>query len=407
MGCATEGPRRILRFGTETRNIGQGDLVIGNPATNPLYALNSCFNQYTMAGFAQYRLVDQFNVVVASTNKSAFCLLDNYKHDPSAGPAKYQSCSNQGISAGWADRYGDSFFCQNIDITEVLAGAYTLEMETNPDRRMMESDYSNNVTQLTVVIPPIDDAQMISHTVPAQMADGYEVLFDVTMRNSGNTIWMKDEVFLHLTATCPIQVVCLQSCDPGTQRMTLPDGVVIMPGESYAFRLGAEPSGLGPCTFTFQMERDDLGPTSLTEFGPAYDVPTTVVSPINDARFIEHTIPSTMTPGQALWVGITMRNDGTTAWIGGISDHALAVTDDQDCLMFDMVPRLYPNFQEQILPGEQKIFIGYLTAPSQPGSCTVRLRMVEEWVEFFGDEVAATVQVADPPNVAKAWTLYQ
>src|SRR5436190_18110294 len=33
-GCALPGPRRYLIFNTETRNIGNADIVLGNPANN-------------------------------------------------------------------------------------------------------------------------------------------------------------------------------------------------------------------------------------------------------------------------------------------------------------------------------------------------------------------------------------
>ena len=42
------------------------------------------------------------------------------------------TCSDQGIQAGWADVYGAHLDCQWIDVTDVPAGIYTLEIEVNP-----------------------------------------------------------------------------------------------------------------------------------------------------------------------------------------------------------------------------------------------------------------------------------
>ena len=52
-GCIVAGTRRILRFDTETRNVGAGDLVLGNPQDpeNPYaqyYVYRECQGSYKM-----------------------------------------------------------------------------------------------------------------------------------------------------------------------------------------------------------------------------------------------------------------------------------------------------------------------------------------------------------------------
>jgi hypothetical protein len=41
-----------------------------------------------------------------------------------------------------------------VDITDVAAGEYILEVTMNPDHVLLEGDYTNNVTTLPVTIPP-------------------------------------------------------------------------------------------------------------------------------------------------------------------------------------------------------------------------------------------------------------
>src|SRR5438876_8522576 len=57
-GCVPAGPRRLLAFDTQTRNIGTADLIMGNPVTNSLFVFDPCHNHYHFIGFAEYRLLD-------------------------------------------------------------------------------------------------------------------------------------------------------------------------------------------------------------------------------------------------------------------------------------------------------------------------------------------------------------
>ncbi len=68
---------------------------------------------------------------------------------PSAG----YDCQVQGLSPGWADVYSNNLDCQYVDITGVAPGTYQLRIELNPERRMIESNYDNNVATFPVVVP--------------------------------------------------------------------------------------------------------------------------------------------------------------------------------------------------------------------------------------------------------------
>lgn len=152
-GCAVPGTRRLLRFETESRNIGTADLVFGDPAQNPArFVWDPCHNHYHFGQFTIYRLLNQSGGIVVEGRKIGFCLEDTIKWDASAGPQRY-NCTFQGIQRGWADRYTYNVPCQFLDITGVPAGTYILDITVDPLNFIPELNEGNNNTQVTIQIP--------------------------------------------------------------------------------------------------------------------------------------------------------------------------------------------------------------------------------------------------------------
>ena len=175
-GCSGAGTRRLLRFSTHTRNVGTADLVLGNPADNPLFEFDPCHGHYHFTGFAEYRLLNACGQVAVSA-KRAFCLLDSGRFDITANPSPIYDCNNQGLQVGWFDVYTSSTPCQWIDITGLPPGTYTLQMDINPEQLLVESDYSNNATNITVVFPLLDNDS-------DGMGDDWETLYGVSDSNA-------------------------------------------------------------------------------------------------------------------------------------------------------------------------------------------------------------------------------
>jgi hypothetical protein len=152
-GTITAGTHKLLRFNTQTRNIGAVDLVLGNPASSSMFEWGSCHGHYHFRSFAQYRLLDSTGAVVRNGKKVGFCLMDITRVNTSANPSARYTCSNQGIQAGWADVYSSNLSGQWIDITGVPAGAYVLEITMDPMNLIDESDETNNTGRINVTIP--------------------------------------------------------------------------------------------------------------------------------------------------------------------------------------------------------------------------------------------------------------
>lgn len=152
-GCiGGPGPRDLLRFSTGVVNVGDADLHIGNPSTNPEdFAFSACHGHYHYKGFAEYELSNASGVVVTG-HKQAFCLMDG--HDwgaPNAG--NDYDCSNQGLSMGWEDIYSQALDCQWVDVTGLPHGDYTLTVRVNAEQRLPEWGDGANDASIPVHLP--------------------------------------------------------------------------------------------------------------------------------------------------------------------------------------------------------------------------------------------------------------
>jgi Lysyl oxidase len=189
-GCVTSpGTHLVLRFTSSTPNIGQADLVIGNPSNclGNLFRFSECHQHLHFQEYADYRLwtlagynnwvanrdlsqptnsgINQALLATALTSgelvvgrKQGFCVIDvaPFKFgNVTPGPPRYQSCSqNQGLKVGWADQYVFLLSCQFIQMTSVPEGDYVLEDQVNPEQLFPESDYTNNASAVKFHFKP-------------------------------------------------------------------------------------------------------------------------------------------------------------------------------------------------------------------------------------------------------------
>ena len=160
-GCVGgPGLRRLLRFGVSAANVGDADLVMGDPADTPeLFEFSPCHGHFHFTDYASYSLLDAQGTVVSPGHKQAFCLIDSGIYldgDPTVRQMSRYECEFQGISRGWYDRYRSGLDCQWIDVTDVESGDYALRVRINPERVLSELDYDNNDLDVSVTVPSFD-----------------------------------------------------------------------------------------------------------------------------------------------------------------------------------------------------------------------------------------------------------
>jgi hypothetical protein len=150
------GMRKLLRFSVEAVNQGQATLSVPPPDERPdLFQFSPCHGHYHFNGFANYALLDEGGKQVLTGHKQAYCMEDTRQvhQGPKIACEKQFDCSNQGIQAGWSDLYGNALDCQWLDVTDVPAGKYQIQVSLNPSRAFEELSFDNNVAVVPVTIP--------------------------------------------------------------------------------------------------------------------------------------------------------------------------------------------------------------------------------------------------------------
>jgi hypothetical protein len=150
------GKRRLLRFSVEAINQGAADLRMAAPDERPdLFHYSGCHEHYHFDNFATYSLLDLTGKEVVHGRKQAYCMEDTrqYAAGPKISCNKHYTCTDQGISAGWSDLYGNTLDCQWLDITDVPPGDYQISVTLNPARVFHELTTDNNTAVAPVHIP--------------------------------------------------------------------------------------------------------------------------------------------------------------------------------------------------------------------------------------------------------------
>ena len=122
------GVRRVIKFETATKNIGNHDLEIGYPDDHPdWYEYSSCHGHDHFIGFMEYAVFSLSCSEFPGGNKMGFYLENVETNDGSPGTiwngcsrSRFfggYNCDYQGIGEGCADVYGHHLPCQLIDIT--------------------------------------------------------------------------------------------------------------------------------------------------------------------------------------------------------------------------------------------------------------------------------------------------
>lgn len=119
---------------------------------------------------------------------------------------------------------------------------------------------------------------------------------------------------------------------------------------------------------------------------------------VNDATFVAQEVSTTMEPGKAYDVSITIRNNGTSTW-SPTTFFRLGSQGPQDNMKWGL-SRVELDPGELLAPGMSREFRFSVLAPSIPGTYTFQWRMLQEEVGWFGEATPdVTVSVESPPPV--------
>ncbi|MBI3650029.1 MAG: matrixin family metalloprotease [Acidobacteria bacterium] len=108
---------------------------------------------------------------------------------------------------------------------------------------------------------------------------------------------------------------------------------------------------------------------------------TAAAAPAADnAAFVSQVVSSSMSPGQAVGVSVTMQNTGTTTWTAN-SVYKLGSQNPQDNTTWGL-NRV--NLTASVAPGASVTFSFTVTAPVNAGNYNFQWRMIKEGTAYFG-----------------------
>lgn len=124
-------------------------------------------------------------------------------------------------------------------------------------------------------------------------------------------------------------------------------------------------------------------------------------TPPRDAQFITQTVPTKMIAGQSYSASMTFRNTGGNTWVYKETyeyGYKLGSQNPQDNNIWQ-ARRILLNPDDNIITNQEKIFDFTITAPITPGTHNFQMRMLQEWVVWFGDFSPNVVVNVTPPPI--------
>jgi len=169
--CIPPGTYKLLRFDTLAQNYGSTHLDIGRPGDRPdLFVWSSSHGHYHFEGFLNYALFNMAGQQVKPGFKQAFCLED-IEQLIAGKPSNGYTCDYQGISSGWTDVYVSSLPCQFLDVTGLPDADYTITVDCNPERKIVEGSYANNTFTARLRIQG-DTVTVVATATPTSTSTG-------------------------------------------------------------------------------------------------------------------------------------------------------------------------------------------------------------------------------------------
>jgi hypothetical protein len=161
----TRPPGRSTMRADQLVELRGGGVVVRRDVGRLRYETHPPHRHWHLQPFDRYELRALDGALLRTDRKTGFCLLDRWGLAPlppgrvRPAPRFLGSCAarspgarsvEQGSSVGYTDRYPGFFHGQDVDVTTLPAGLYVLVHRANPERRLRELTYANNVAAVLV-----------------------------------------------------------------------------------------------------------------------------------------------------------------------------------------------------------------------------------------------------------------
>jgi hypothetical protein len=157
-GCATQtGLRSLMSVEFTLHNDGDAPLEIGSPWKADIYQSSRCDQAYIPNLFAA-ELRDGQGKVVSRGSMATKCI------ETKSGS---YTCSSQGLGTREVSTQPQGK-CDFLDVTDLEEGDYTVRITVNPEKQIVESNYTNNSVEWGVRIDPVE-SQSCEHITCGSM----------------------------------------------------------------------------------------------------------------------------------------------------------------------------------------------------------------------------------------------
>ena len=247
--------------------------------------------------------------------------------------------------------------------------------------------FGDQTEKVNITVVDYNNAEFISQSIPTMtMTAGVTYTISVVMKNNGTSDWVQ-------ASTNPYKLAnSVSSTLWGISKISLSSGETISPNNSKTFTFNiTAPNETGQYDMQWQMMQENVG-----AFGELTDKLNITVADYNNAEFISQTVPTTMKAGETYSISVTMKNNGTSAWVeDSTNPYKLGnpVSSIWGVSEIDLLSG------ETIAPNQSKTFTFNITAPNETGQYEMQWQMMQENVGLFG-ELTDKVNINVPLNIA-------
>ncbi|WP_010420365.1 NBR1-Ig-like domain-containing protein [Anaerophaga thermohalophila] len=176
-------------------------------------------------------------------------------------------------------------------------------------------------------------------------------------------------------------VAMFDEYDEATAIAKAAEDVLMTPSDQYFLTLDAD--GITVSSDFYLRLTGDGGRMIRNEMPLIWNHPTLHKNVNNNSIFVSQSVPTTVDGGQNFTASITIRNTGLTSW-SAADAYYLGSQNPHDNTIWGS-NRIALLSDETVEPWQEKTFTFDFAAPNQRGTYNFQWRMLQEWVEWFGE----------------------